>query len=106
MKQVPIPRDVDRQVVILAWELDEFVVYFGLFAGGIITKNLILALVLIYFVRKGMRRLKSGLDGSLPHWFFWQGIAPLLGGNLSLKDYLSGKTSAPPYDGMARFKRT
>lgn len=106
MRQVPIPRDVDRQIVILAWELDEFLVKFGLFFGGIISKNLILALVLIYFAGKGMRRLKSGLDGSLPQWFYWQGVAPLLGGSLSIKDYLAGKTAVPPYDGIARFKRT
>lgn len=78
MKEVEIPRYIDSQPQIFFWELDEFLLSFGMVAVGIITDSLLLTLFCIWLVTKLFRRLKSrSLDGALKHFFYWSGALPL-----------------------------
>ena len=108
MKPEPIPRDIDKPPMILAWDFMEFVVYAAIFTTGIIIKQLLLSVLMIWLVHKGMRRLDQGMDGALAHWFFWNGLSriqvkqPIIEWLINL---FKGEKQLP-YDGMKRVKRT
>jgi conjugal transfer pilus assembly protein TraL len=78
MDEIDIPRYQDSQTQLFFWEVDEFVVSVGLFGVGIVTDNLTIALISIYFVSAALRKIKSvSLDGALQHLLYWAGIIGL-----------------------------
>lgn len=80
MNSVRIPRDIDSQIQILFWELDEFLVFFVLFGVGIVLRGwaTLVGLVAGYYAVKFFKKFKEGgLDGALAHIFYGWGVMPL-----------------------------
>lgn len=76
--EVDIPRHVDSQQQFYAWEFDEFIVGFTLFAIGVLSRTtigLFLGILVMWAVVRLMRRWKDGeLEGAIMHVFYANGF--------------------------------
>lgn len=72
---IDIPRYVDSQQQILFWELDELVPLCVLFAGGIVLRQLTIAILLMWPATRLLARWKdSRLDGAMTHLTYAHGF--------------------------------
>lgn len=78
MRNIPIPRYVDRPPQILFWTADEFVpvvsvVMLGMLSG-LFAPSLVVAILLSLFLRKSRG---ERLDGYSMHFMWWAGLLPV-----------------------------
>lgn len=71
-----LPRHVDEPPIMLMWTADEVGSFFFIFIVGFMIEQIILSLVLSYFVVKTVRRFKNiKPNGFLIHMLYWAGVS-------------------------------
>lgn len=70
-----LPRHVDEPPVMLMWTADEVGCFFFIFIMGFMLEQIILSLIISYFVVKTVRRFKNiKPNGFLIHMLYWVGV--------------------------------
>lgn len=71
-----IPVSIDAAPQLLGKDMDEVAVISLLFMIGIMTGQLVIAFIAIYFISKAYKKFRGGVqEGYLLHLMYWYGIS-------------------------------
>lgn len=75
---VDIPREVDSQLQVLWWEIDELFIAMIVFGSGLMTHHIVIPVIVALVVMHYIAKMKSeALPGAGLHFLYWFGFSSI-----------------------------